>query len=105
MLALQQTLTYEKSRSSGHQSELEKERIKIQKLKAERNNYKQKNESLLKEINRVCKNGKYSIRDVEKIVMDAAVCQEEIALFSSVMVKGLLAILLINQMILSVLLH
>ena len=42
----------------------------------ERNNYKQKNESLSKEVARLCRGGK-NIRDIEKILADHAALEQE----------------------------
>jgi hypothetical protein len=67
----------EKSIVSSHQSEHEQLQIKIQKLTAERNNYKQKSESLSKEMARVCKNGR-TIREIEKVLAEEASRSQEI---------------------------
>jgi chromosome segregation ATPase len=49
----------------------------IQQLKGERNSYKQKTESLSKEVARLCRNGK-SIKDIEKIVAEHYTLSEEV---------------------------
>ena len=79
IVALQQQLQLEQTKTASHQSELEKEQMKIQKLKAERNNYKQKGDSLAKEMARVCRHG-LTIREVEKILADDVTRREEVAL-------------------------
>jgi hypothetical protein len=58
-----------RKKSSAIKSEIEVQQMKIQKLIAERNSYKQKGDSLSKEIGLVCRNGR-TIRDVEKILVD-----------------------------------
>jgi hypothetical protein len=58
---------------------LEAQQMKIQKRKAERNSYKQKGDSLAKEIAKVCRNGR-TIKDVEKIILDDASRKQEVTL-------------------------
>ena len=71
-----ESLKKEKNKTASHQTELEAQQMKIQKLIAERNSYRQRGESLSKEIGRVCRNGR-TIRDVEKLIADDATrCQE-----------------------------
>jgi DNA repair exonuclease SbcCD ATPase subunit len=69
----------EKERSivSSQKAEHEQLQIKIQKATAERNNYKQKSESLSKEMARVCKNGR-TIREIEKILAEDASRNQEV---------------------------
>ena len=76
---LLERLRAEESRIQSHQSELEVQQMKIQKLKAERNSYKQKGDSLAKEMARVCRNGR-TIRQVEKILADDVTRREEVEL-------------------------
>ncbi|KAG7370179.1 hypothetical protein IV203_027925 [Nitzschia inconspicua] len=59
----------EKAVALSHQSQLDVLVKKNQQLKGERNSYKQKNDSLSKEISRLCRNGR-TIRDIERIVAD-----------------------------------
>ena len=59
--------------------ELKVVQTKNQKLKSERNSYKQKADSLAKEISRICKNGR-SLADIEKILADTVVREEEVQL-------------------------
>jgi hypothetical protein len=66
---LKARLRTEERKSSAIKSEIEVQQMKIQKLIAERNSYKQKGDSLSKEIGLVCRNGR-TIRDVEKILVD-----------------------------------
>ncbi|GAX18435.1 hypothetical protein FisN_2Lh079 [Fistulifera solaris] len=63
----------------AHQQEHASLTMKLQKLKAERCHFKQKNESLQKEIAVICKNGR-TIRHVEKLIADDASRQQEVAL-------------------------
>ena len=77
--ALEKQLQLEKAKTASHQSELEKEQMKIQKLKAERNSYKQKGDSLAKEMNRICRHGR-TVREVEKVLADDVTRREEVAL-------------------------
>jgi hypothetical protein len=66
---LKEQLKTEEKKTSAIKSEIEAQQMKIQKLIAERNSYKQKGDSLSKEIGLVCRNGR-TIRDVEKILVD-----------------------------------
>ena len=59
----------EKDKASSCQSQLETIQKKNQQLTGERNSYKQKNESLSKEVARLCRGGK-NIRDIEKVLSD-----------------------------------
>ena len=52
---------------------------KNQQLKGERNSFKQKNDSLSKEISRLCRNGR-SIQEIEKIMSDHESRKQEVAL-------------------------
>ena len=63
----------------AHQQEHAALTMKLQKLKAERCHFKQKNESLQKEIAVICKNGR-TIRQVEKLIADDAARQQEVLL-------------------------
>jgi chromosome segregation ATPase len=72
-------LKEEAAKTTNHQLELEKEQMKVQKLKAERNSFKQKADSLAKEISRVCRNGR-TMRDVEKIISDDFTRKQEVEL-------------------------
>jgi len=76
---LQKRVEREASKVTSHQQELEAQQMKIQKLKAERNSFKQKGDSLAKEIGRVCRKGR-TIRDVEQIIMDDASRRQEVEL-------------------------
>jgi hypothetical protein len=73
---LQRRLEGEQTKASSHQVQLDSLLKMNQQLKGERNNYRQKNESLSKEISRLCRDGR-TIRDIEKFVADHnAVVQE-----------------------------
>jgi chromosome segregation ATPase len=76
---VKEQLGKEVSKTVSHQSELEKEQMKIQKLKAERNSYKQKGDSLAKEMACICRNGR-TVREVEKILADDATRRQEVEL-------------------------
>jgi chromosome segregation ATPase len=69
----------EKERSiiSSHQAEHGQLQIIIQKVTAERNNYKQKAESLSKEMARICRNGR-TIREIEKILAEDSSRSQEV---------------------------
>ena len=59
----------DQEKASTWQSQLDAIQKKNQQLKGERNSYKQKNESLSKEVARLCRGGK-NIRDIEKVLAD-----------------------------------
>lgn len=63
----------------AHQQEHAALTMKLQKLKAERCHFKQKNDSLQKEIAVICKHGR-TIRQVEKLIADDAARQQEVRL-------------------------
>jgi len=77
IVALEQALQEESSKTSSHQSKLEMDQMTIQKLKAERNSYKQKGDSLAKEMSRLCRDGR-TVRDIEKILADDTTRSEEV---------------------------
>merc|ERR1711935_1099237 len=59
----------EQDKAVSCQSQLETLQKKNQQLQGERNGLKQKNESLSKEVARLCRGGK-NIRDIEKVLAD-----------------------------------
>lgn len=59
----------EQQKAASCHAQLEVIQKSNQQLKGERNSYKQKNESLSKEISRLCRNGR-SVRDIERILAD-----------------------------------
>ena len=75
--ALEEALEASKKSTDTFRAELEAQQMAIQKLKAERNSYKQKGDSLAKEVAKVCRNGK-TIREVEQIVADDAARRHEV---------------------------
>jgi hypothetical protein len=77
VVELKMQLKAEAGKTTACKSELKAQQMKIQKLIAERNSYKQKGDSLSKEIGRVCRNGR-TIRDVEKILFDDPSRREEV---------------------------
>ena len=79
---LQKRLTGEQEKCVASQSQVETLQVKTQKLQAERNNYKQKADSLSKEVSRLCRNGR-TLRDIEKIVLDEESRQMEVSLLKS----------------------
>ena len=79
---LQKRLAQEKQKSESRKLELESLQIKNQKLQAERNSYKQKADSLSKEVGRLCRHGR-TLRDVEKIVADEEARQMEVSLLKA----------------------
>ena len=79
---LQNRLAKEQQKGAARQSQMEALQIKMQKLQAERNNAKQKADSLSKEVSRLCRNGR-TLRDVEKIVLDEDSRQMEVSLLKS----------------------
>ncbi|GKY97440.1 hypothetical protein MPSEU_000702500 [Mayamaea pseudoterrestris] len=72
-------LEHERKKTASHHADIETLQLRIQKLVAERNNYKQKGDSLSKEMSRICRNGR-SIRDVERILIDEASLRQEVVL-------------------------
>jgi septal ring factor EnvC (AmiA/AmiB activator) len=58
-------------------SQLDTLQKKNQQLKGERNNYKQKNDSLSKEISRLCRNGR-AMKDIEKVMADHQALLKEV---------------------------
>eukprot|EP00977_Amphora_coffeiformis_P029142 scaffold39012_cov191-Amphora_coffeaeformis.AAC.1 len=78
-VSLEEQAKLESEKSNSCRVELDTLQMKIQKLKAERNNYKQKSDSLSKEISRVCRQGR-TIKDVEKIILDDASRRQEVEL-------------------------
>jgi hypothetical protein len=71
ILQLQTGLTKEETKSQLCRLELEAQQLRLSKLKAERNSYKQKGDSMAKEIAKVCRNGREQ-RNVCKILADDA---------------------------------
>lgn len=61
---------------------LSQEQVIVQKIKAERNSYQQRVESLAKEMSRVCRNGR-TVRQVEQILADDAARREEVRVLRS----------------------
>jgi len=68
---LSQQLQEEKTKSQSYQKELEALQAKTRQLETERNQFKEKNETLLKERARICAGGK-QISDIEKIIDEHA---------------------------------
>jgi hypothetical protein len=68
----------EETNASVH-SQLDSLQQKNQQLKGERNNFKQKNDSLSKEISRLCRNGR-TIKDIEKTLADHEALRQEVEL-------------------------
>lgn len=85
---LKARLKVEERKTNSCKSEIEVQQMKIQKLIAERNSYKQKGDSLSKEIGLVCRNGR-TIRDVEKILVDDIPRREEVKLLREQKQKAL----------------
>jgi hypothetical protein len=75
--SLELSLQAEAAKTASYQSKLEMEQMTVQKLKAERNSYKQKGDSLAKEMSRLCRDGR-TVREIEKILADDATRQEEV---------------------------
>ena len=76
---LQAQVKHEQAKSSSAQAQLETQQMQVQKLKAERNCYKQKGDSLAKEMARICR-GNRTVRDVEKLIADDAARRQEVVL-------------------------
>lgn len=76
---LEEKIVKESKKAESCRVELDTQQMKIQKLKAERNSYKQKSDSLSKEISRVCRQGR-TIKDVERIIADDAARRQEVTL-------------------------
>jgi hypothetical protein len=64
-----ESLESEKARRKQCQAEVDTLQRIIQVIKTERNNYKQKADSLAKELSRICRGGR-TLRDVEKVLID-----------------------------------
>jgi hypothetical protein len=77
--SLKEQLKSERSKTALRHAELERDQMKVQKLKAERNSYKQKGDSLAREMGRICRNG-LTVRQVEKILADDAARRHEVEL-------------------------
>ena len=73
---IQKKIKGEQERAVSCQRQLETIQKKNQQLKGERNSYKQKNESLSKEVARLCRGGK-NIRDIEKVLADHEALKQE----------------------------
>jgi hypothetical protein len=82
MNKLYQNLESEATRRNSSQQELETVQRASQKLKAERNSYKQKADSLSKEVARLCRGGR-TLRDVEKALVDEESRKTEVQLLRS----------------------
>ena len=76
MEELTKRMEQERDTTASCRSQFDTLQKKIQLLKGERNSFKQKNESLSKEVARLCKNGR-SIKDIEKILADHQLLLEE----------------------------
>mmetsp|Transcript_24352 Transcript_24352/g.37566 ORF Transcript_24352/g.37566 Transcript_24352/m.37566 type:complete len:230 (-) Transcript_24352:65-754(-) len=61
----------EQRRTASYKVQLETAEHKFNRCKAERNNYKQKSDSLAKELGRICKNGMMTVKDVCRKLEDA----------------------------------
>ncbi len=69
----------EREKALVSQNQLDVIQKKNQQLKGERNSYKQKNESLSKEVARLCRGGK-NIQDIEKVLADHESLLQEVGL-------------------------
>lgn len=74
---LKEQVELERSKVLSCKAQVDPLQKSIQQLKGERNSYKQKNDSLSKEVSRLCKNGR-SIKDIERIVNEYQSLSEEI---------------------------
>ena len=88
MNELCENLESEKTRRRHCQVELENVQRSNQKLKSERNSFKQKAESLTKEMSRLCKGG-LTIQKIEKILADEESRRTEVELLRSQKKKAL----------------
>ena len=77
--ALTEELEMERTKTASHHTDIETLQLRTQKLLAERNSYKQKGDSLSKEMSRICRNGR-TIRDIERIIVDEALLRQEVEL-------------------------
>ncbi|KAL3944620.1 MAG: hypothetical protein SGBAC_001280 [Bacillariaceae sp.] len=78
----------EEEKLTSFKKEIEPLQKKNQKLKAERNSFKQKNDSLTKEIARICRNGR-SVNEIDKILSNYESLLEEIELLRKQKKKAL----------------
>lgn len=76
---MKESVADESKRTKACQSQVDMLQAQTQKIKAERNNCRQKSDSLSKEVARICKNG-MTLRDVEKVVQDDIARRTEVSL-------------------------
>ena len=75
---LETTVQDEKKMLANVKLEASKVKLQFQKTRGERNTYKQKADSLVKEMSRICRNGK-GIEDIEKIMNEHETLVTEVA--------------------------
>ena len=82
------SLAEERKISASRTLEAQDTRKKILKIKGEKNSFKQKADSLAKEMSRICKNG-LGIKDIEKLMHDHKVIKTEVNLLTAQKRKAL----------------
>ena len=79
---VEKQLNEETMKSSEYKSRFEKSNSIVQRLKGEKNMFKQKADSLAKEMSRICRNGK-GINEIEKLIHDHEVLMTEVSLLKA----------------------
>ena len=79
---LEKQLNEETMKSSKYKSRFEKSNSIVQRLKGEKNMFKQKADSLAKEMSRICRNGK-GINEIEKLIHDHEVLMTEVSVLKA----------------------
>lgn len=88
MNELYQSLESEKSRRKQGEKEAKTMQQRLQQLKAERNSYKQKTDSLTKEVGRLCRGGR-TLGEIDKIILDDESRKTEVAVLRTQKQKAL----------------
>lgn len=79
---LEKQLNEETMKSLEYKSRFEKSNSIVQRLKGEKNMFRQKADSLAKEMSRICRNGK-GIHEIEKLIHDHEVLMKEVSLLKA----------------------
>ena len=75
-------LNEESMKASEYKSRFEKANSIVQRLRGEKNMFRQKADSLAREMSRICRNGK-GINEIEKVIHDHEVLQGEVSLLKA----------------------
>lgn len=82
IVTLEKDYINEKKASTEAMSETNKIKLQFQKVRGERNTFKQKADSLAKELAKICRNGR-EINDIEKVILDNQLLNEEVVTLRS----------------------